>query len=111
MIALLTVFLSTERWAGVLALSTYVPLDSGLVFFDNATPLLMAHGTEDAVVPIRMGKKTFDVLRHLGPEVFGSGGSTRWDIRSVFARSKRSGNGCRESLPHREPRENESDFL
>jgi len=72
-IALMTVFTMGERWGGVLALSTYLPLDSGLSFFGNQTPLLMAHGTEDGVVPFRLGKKSFDFLCSLDP-----GASREW---------------------------------
>lgn len=66
-IALMTVFGDpARRWGGVLALSTYLPLDSGLLLSDSSTPLFMAHGTEDPVVPFRLGRKTFEVLEGLG---------------------------------------------
>jgi phospholipase/carboxylesterase len=66
-IVLMTVFGEpTRRWGGVMALSTYLPLESGLVFADNPTPLFMAHGTEDPVVPFRLGKKTFETIEGLG---------------------------------------------
>lgn len=68
-IALLSVFTGPEKWGGVLALSTYIPLsgDRPLVpFTDNPTPLLMVHGTEDGVIPAILGKKSFDFLRSLG---------------------------------------------
>ncbi len=66
-IALLTVFgEGGERWGGVLALSTYLPSDAGVPLSDSPTPLLMVHGTEDPVVPFRLGRKTFEALERLG---------------------------------------------
>ena len=62
----MTVFTAPESWGGVLALSTYIPLDPGLVLVDNRTPLLMIHGTEDSVIPHRLGRRSFDAVRTLG---------------------------------------------
>ena len=72
-IALLTVFEDARRWGGVLALSTYLPLDAGLRLVDTPTPLLMVHGTEDPVVPFRLGRQTYDALNALGGQ-----GSREW---------------------------------
>lgn len=74
-IVLLTVFGDPRiRWGGVLALSTYLPLDSGLPLSDSPTPLFMAHGTEDPVVPFRLGRKTFETLEGLGTK-----GARKWE--------------------------------
>ncbi|MCL4485253.1 MAG: alpha/beta hydrolase [Nitrospirae bacterium] len=73
-IALLTVFgEGARRWGGVLALSTYLPLEAGITLADSPTPLFMVHGTEDPVVPFRLGRKSFEVLEGLGGM-----GSRKW---------------------------------
>jgi len=58
------------RLAGVLALSTYLPL---AVSFENErhpanadTPILMAHGTDDPLIPLSTAAGSRDRLRSLG---------------------------------------------
>jgi phospholipase/carboxylesterase len=59
-----------ERLAGVLALSTYLPLPERLA--DEASPanrdlpILMCHGTADPVLPVQMGQASRDRLVALG---------------------------------------------
>lgn len=72
-IALLSVFSTGLRYAGVLALSTYLPPDPDLPLADSPTPLLMVHGTGDPVVPFSLGKSSFDRIVALG-----GGGERRW---------------------------------
>jgi phospholipase/carboxylesterase len=59
--------------AGLLALSTYLPLESSLIAELTAagrgTPLLMCHGSYDNVVPLLLGSHSRDLLRKLGREV------------------------------------------
>jgi phospholipase/carboxylesterase len=60
--ALFTGFHSPERLAGIAALSCYLLLAStlrGEARPDNATtPVFMAHGTEDPIVPYRLGEES-----------------------------------------------------
>ncbi len=59
-----------EKLGGILALSTYLPLadtledEAGMAA--RGTPVFMAHGTSDPVVPYSLGKGSADRLRGLG---------------------------------------------
>jgi phospholipase/carboxylesterase len=59
-----------ERLAGVMALSTYLPLAGRLeaerLPENLATPIFMAHGLADTVLPIGMGAESRDRLEALG---------------------------------------------
>jgi phospholipase/carboxylesterase len=64
---------SPEKLAGLLALSTYLPL-SDLVEAEarrerKDTPILMCHGQHDQMLPMVMGEYTRDALRELGYQV------------------------------------------
>ena len=69
-IALHTGLRYPERLAGVMALSTYLPLAES--FTKEATPanantpVFMAHGTQDPVVPYAMGRGSRDLLQQAG---------------------------------------------
>jgi phospholipase/carboxylesterase len=56
--------------AGVLALSTYLPLPHALKTeaspSNTALPVFMAHGTADNVIPLAQGTASRDFLRHEG---------------------------------------------
>ncbi len=65
-IALLSVFFRGLSLGGVLALSTYLPLASEVVLKDSPSPLLMIHGSFDPVVPLRLGKESFERIVALG---------------------------------------------
>jgi phospholipase/carboxylesterase len=56
--------------AGVMALSTYLPLRASVAqeasAANKATPILMCHGAQDGVVPIQMGEVSRDMLSGLG---------------------------------------------
>jgi phospholipase/carboxylesterase len=71
--ALHTALREDERLAGVLALSTYLPLARTVASEahpSNATvPIFMAHGTVDPIVPIGLGEAARDLLRSQGREV------------------------------------------
>ena len=62
-----------ERLAGILALSTFLPLPDCLA--DEATPagrdvpILMAHGTADAIIPLARGRRSRDALVAAGVRV------------------------------------------
>lgn len=72
-IALQTGLRHPERLAGVMALSTYLPLADS--FAQEATPanartpVFMAHGTQDPVVPYQMGSGSKDLLTAAGHDV------------------------------------------
>ncbi len=59
-----------ERLAGILALSCYLPLASRLNSerrpANQATPIFMAHGDYDAVIPMRYGQQSAATLEGLG---------------------------------------------
>jgi phospholipase/carboxylesterase len=59
-----------EALAGVMALSCYLPAQSQFAVERNAanqaTPIFMAHGTQDPVVPVSFGSRSRDFLRARG---------------------------------------------
>jgi predicted esterase len=63
------------RLAGIVGLSSYLPLDSKFPEFlkqndfNKATPILMCHGTADGVVPTALGKDSSEFLKKLGFDV------------------------------------------
>ena len=65
---------STKRFAGLMALSTYLPLPNLLQADvidnkeagDTSVPVFMAHGTFDPVIPYRGGRHSADTLEQLG---------------------------------------------
>lgn len=72
-IALQTGLRYPQRLAGVMALSTYLPLAPTLVQeaaeLNARTPIFMAHGTHDPVVPYTMGSDSRELLANLGYDV------------------------------------------
>lgn len=72
-IALHTGLRLTHTLAGILALSTYLPLRDSLSAeatpANRQTPILMCHGTRDQVVPETAGKLSRDALTSLGYSV------------------------------------------
>jgi phospholipase/carboxylesterase len=62
-----------ERLAGVMALSTYLPLRDSLVAeaspANRDVPILMCHGLRDQMLPVTMGKSSRDMLVSLGYQV------------------------------------------
>jgi phospholipase/carboxylesterase len=69
-IALQTGLRYPQRLAGVMALSTYLPLAESFAQeaapANSGTPVFMAHGTHDPVVPYAMGAKSRDILTQAG---------------------------------------------
>jgi phospholipase/carboxylesterase len=69
-VALHTALRYPQPLAGVMALSTYLPLASRLgaerVPANDGTRIFMAHGLADAVLPIAMGLESRDRLKALG---------------------------------------------
>ncbi|KAK6086056.1 phospholipase/Carboxylesterase [Seiridium cupressi] len=64
------------KLAGIVGMSSYLPLDTKLPEFlkeaENAsqkTPILMCHGTVDMVVPTAIGKASYELLKKTGFEV------------------------------------------
>jgi phospholipase/carboxylesterase len=68
--ALQTALRFPQSLAGVMALSTYLPLQASLANeasdANRSTPILMCHGTQDGVVGIQMGEWSRDLLTQLG---------------------------------------------
>jgi phospholipase/carboxylesterase len=62
-----------EPLAGVMALSTYLPLRASLeqeaTAANRSIPILMCHGTQDPMVPLPMGEWSRDFLTQLGYRV------------------------------------------
>ncbi|MEJ2347325.1 MAG: alpha/beta hydrolase-fold protein [Gammaproteobacteria bacterium] len=69
-VALHTALRYPERLAGVMALSTYLPVSATLAGERSDAncdlPILMVHGTEDAVVPVALGEASRDKLEQQG---------------------------------------------
>ena len=59
-----------QALAGIMALSAYLPLadtvEAEASDVNRPTPIFMAHGTLDPVVPVQMGKMSFDFLEREG---------------------------------------------
>jgi phospholipase/carboxylesterase len=81
-----------DRLAGILALSCYIPLASKLNSerqpANQHTPVFMAHGDYDAVIPMRYGQQSCKLLESLGYRVewqdYGMGHEVCWEeIRDV----------------------------
>jgi len=72
-IALQTGLRHRERLAGIVALSTYLPLEDSLdaeaAPANRATPIFMAHGTQDPVIPLALAEASQRALRARGHEV------------------------------------------
>lgn len=68
-IALQTALRHQQRLAGVMALSTYLPLAASLAAEASAAnrdvPILMCHGVHDPVVPVQMGEASRNALQAL----------------------------------------------
>ena len=69
-IALQTALRHAERLAGVMALSTYLPLAQTLekerAAANNGLPIFMAHGQYDDMIPMARAAQSRDALRALG---------------------------------------------
>ena len=62
-----------ERLAGIVALSTYLPLEDSLdreaAAANKRTPIFMAHGTQDAVIPVQLAEASKRALEQRGYDV------------------------------------------
>jgi phospholipase/carboxylesterase len=61
-----------ERVAGAMLLSGYIPIDAGLDLHPEALggkPVFVAHGTQDSVIPVQVGRMTRDYLQQSGAAV------------------------------------------
>lgn len=71
-IALHTGLRHPRRLAGIIALSTYLPLAQTVRHeaseVNQDTPILMAHGSHDPIIPLRLGKDACHYLKQLGYE-------------------------------------------
>jgi phospholipase/carboxylesterase len=69
-IALQTGLRHTEPLAGIMALSTYVPIAAALEGERNAAnariPIFMAHGTQDPIIPLAQARRSRELLERLG---------------------------------------------
>ncbi|MBS63286.1 dienelactone hydrolase family protein [Salinisphaera sp.] len=72
-IALHTGVRHADRLAGIMGLSTYLPLAETVAAeaseANRATPILMAHGSHDPVVPVQLGQASRDQLLEAGYDV------------------------------------------
>ncbi|HET9653655.1 MAG TPA: dienelactone hydrolase family protein [Usitatibacter sp.] len=72
-IALQTGLRHANRLAGIVALSTYLTLENSLEAeassANKATPIFMAHGTEDQVIPLQLGEVSRASLERRGYSV------------------------------------------
>jgi phospholipase/carboxylesterase len=59
-----------ERLAGIMALSTYVPIAATLEAERNAAnadvPIFVAHGTQDPIIPLANARRSRELLERLG---------------------------------------------
>ena len=69
-IALQTGLRHPERLAGIMALSTYVPIAATLEAERNPAnadvPIFMAHGTQDPIIPLAHARRSRELLERLG---------------------------------------------
>lgn len=65
-IALETTFTSTEPLGGVMVLSAYLSNPSDVPVAKNGMPIFIAHGTQDTVVPYRLGVAAKEQLKAQG---------------------------------------------
>jgi phospholipase/carboxylesterase len=72
-IALQTGLRYPQRLAGVMALSTYLPLRNSLAAeaapANRSLPILICHGVNDGVLPMSLGSATRDLLTGMGYDV------------------------------------------
>jgi phospholipase/carboxylesterase len=72
-VALHTALRYGERLAGILTLSAYLPLPACLAAEASPAnadvPIMMAHGTNDTVIPVRLARESRDHLQRLGYRV------------------------------------------
>ena len=72
-IVLQTALRYPQRLGGVMALSCYLPLTESLVaeqaIVNKGIPIMMAHGTEDAIVPIALAEQSRQILTGAGYQV------------------------------------------
>lgn len=72
--SLFTGLTSTERLGGIFGLSCYLPLSDRIKNFmpeelpNKKTPVFLAHGKIDDIVPYELGTKSVDMLKSLGME-------------------------------------------
>lgn len=61
-----------ERLAGIMVLSSFLPLEDSLADersdLNNNTPIFMAHGRHDPVVPIAWGERSLEKLKEMAYE-------------------------------------------
>lgn len=68
-VALYTGLQHAVKLAGIMALSTYLPVGEGMdvtIGVNRATPIFYGHGTQDPVVPIQLGEHTRNWLTKEG---------------------------------------------
>jgi len=62
-----------ERLAGILGISCYLPLPRAIseerAQANAATPMFMAHGTQDSVIPVAAGEQSRDFLKDLDYDI------------------------------------------
>lgn len=64
-LALITALTYPQPLAGIIALSTFVPeqvLTQSHTLYNQQTPIFIAHGNHDSMVPYRLGKHCYELL-------------------------------------------------
>ena len=72
-LALHTALRFSKKLAGVIGLSTYLPIANFLETerspLNATTPIFLAHGTQDTVLPYEFGRVSFNILQSLGYKI------------------------------------------
>ena len=72
-VALMTGLAYPKRLGGIIALSGFMPLADKIMAMANpinqSTPIFVAHGTQDALVPFALGETTYQLLKKAGYRV------------------------------------------
>jgi len=60
----------SEKLAGIICLSAYLPLrrklEKNTHLLNLETPVMLSHGTQDEIIDFRFGEKTRDKLKKIG---------------------------------------------
>lgn len=72
-VALYTALTHNQQLGGILALSTYLPLQQSLLAEHTikqlTMPIMMAHGNYDNVIPLSVGTQSRDFMQQLGIDI------------------------------------------
>ncbi len=98
-----------QRLAGIVALSTYLPLEDSLAAegsgSNKATPIFMGHGTQDPIVPLQLAERSrgqlkskgYDVEWHTWPMQHSVCGEELEEVAAFLARTLGGGGAAKRS--------------